>query len=146
MRAALGPPDSATQAIPFRFEPKLEFLRYSDGGSTGHLSVTVVDDSLAYLSYANVGAGSLVTDRGQFELGAPLAEIREAFPESYACRDWRVGGTYQDRFDTVLAVTDTTRGAHVLLLFRERGLAAVATDYYARDSAPGAAPKSRAVR
>ena len=134
VRATLGPPDSTFRwPSPTEFGPDLDYLFYqrSDESLNHDLTLTVINDSLAYLSNADLGVEPLLTDRGQFEPGAPLAEVREAFPESYACREWgTAGGEYRDLFYPVLAATDTARGAHVLLLFRDERLIGVGLDYY----------------
>ena len=143
VRAALGPPDTTHRVLQLRFGPKLEFLGYDRLGdrSDGRLDATVVNDSLAYLSYADLRTGPLSTDRGDFEPGSPLSAVREAFPESYECRDWgRVGGQYHDNFYPVLVATDTTRGAQVFLLFQDERLVSVGTDYYMQERVHGSVP------
>lgn len=143
VRATLGPPDTTYQ-LPQRikFGPDIEQFGYGrlGGGLEGYKGVTVVNDSLAYIGYAELGSEPLVTDRGRFEPGVPLAEVREAFPESYECRDWRVGALYLDQFHPVVAATDSARGAHVLLLFRDERLVSVGIDYYMRERLHGSIP------
>jgi hypothetical protein len=102
--------------------------------------VTVVNDSLAYLSYAELRTEPLVTDRGRFEPGAPLAEVREAFPESYECRDWGPAMLDGDEFHPLLVATDTVRGAHVTLRFQDERLVGVGTNYYMQERVHGAMP------
>ena len=144
VRAALGPPDSTLpDEIPIEFGPELEDLVYARAGegSDGRVVMTVVNGSLAYLSSADLGAGPLSTDRGQFGLGAAVDEVREAFPESYECRDMAgYGGLYHERFDPVLVAADTARGARLMLLFRDGRLVRVATDYSMLDVEHSAIP------
>ena len=144
VRSTLGPPDSTRPAL-LRIEtgPDLDFLVYErrGDGAEGRLDVTVVNGSLAYLSHADLLAEPLQTDRGRFEPGASLAEVREAFPESYECRD--VAGfasAYSDRFSPVLVATDTARGARALLLFKDERLVGAATDYYMQEVKHGSMP------
>ncbi len=137
VRSILGAPDSTrTTVIQIEAWPKLDYLVYerSDEGADGRLTVTVVNDSLAYLSHADLLAEPLQTDRGRFAPGVSLAEVREAFPESYECRDL-VGfaSAYSDRFSPVLVATDTARGARALLLFKDERLVGAATDYYMQE-------------
>ena len=144
VRAALGPPDSTLpDDIPVEFGPDLYDLVYESAGegSGGRVVVTVVNDSLAYVPRADLGAGPLSTDRGRFGLGAAVAEIREAFPESYECRDMAVfDGLYHDQFYPVLVVADTARGARLVLLFKDGGLLSVRTNYYMLDLVHGTMP------
>ena len=143
VRANLGPPGTTFGGLlPLEFGPDLEFLGYNrlGDGPAGRAGVTVVNDSLAYLSYAELRMGPLSTDRGRFEPGASLAEVREAFPESYDCRDWGTASLHGDQFHPILAVTDTARGAHVLLRFQGERLHSVDTDYYMQERVHGALP------
>ena len=143
VRAALGPPDSTLPDVPVESGPKLDGLVYERAveGPRGRVVVTVVNDSLAYLSSADLGAGPLSTDRGRFGLGAALAEVRGAFPESYECRDMAgYTGLYHERFDPVLVAVDTARGTRVMLLFRDKELVGVGTTYYMRDLVHSAMP------
>ena len=136
IREILGSPYSTSQGLDMDLGPSLSHFVYqrSGGGSDGRVVLTVINDSLAYLSIADLGTEPLSTNQGKFELGTPLSEVREAFPESYECRDWAgIGGPYLDQYDPVLAVTDTTRGANVLFVFRDEKLLGVRTDYYLMD-------------
>lgn len=142
VRAALGAPDSTSQPLQLKFGPDLKFLSYGrlGDGTGGSVGVTVVNDSLAYLDYAELRSEPLVTDRGRFEPGAPLSEVREAFPESYQCRDWGTASLYDDQFHPVLVATDTARGAHVRLKFLNEKLYSVGTDYYMQERVHGSVP------
>ena len=139
----MGPPDSTFRALQIASGPAIEYLVYERPGQApdGHVVVTVVNDSLAYLSSAGLRAGPLSTGQSRFELGAPLPEVREAFPESYECRDWNTAGfEYRDRFYPVLVVADSARGAYVSLLFKDEKLVGVGTDYYMHERRHGPMP------
>ena len=142
VRGDLGVPDSTFGGLPLASSPTLDYLVYERPEDRGSRVVAaVVNDSLAYLSDVRLGTQSLVTDRGRFERGAPLSEVREAFPETYGCRDMAgLGGSYQYHFSPVLVVTDTTRGTHVMLLFKDERLVGAGTDYYMQESKHRAGP------
>ena len=145
VRATLGPPDTSYQEVVWiAGGPDLEYHGYNrpSAEADGYLDVTVINDSLTYISHADLGAEPLVTDRGRFQPGAPLAEIRAAFSNSYECLDWSTaGGSYRDQFYPVLVATDSARGAHIALLFREGRLHSIGTDYYMQDIEHGPIPQ-----
>ncbi|PAP77206.1 hypothetical protein BSZ37_12575 [Rubrivirga marina] len=131
VRSALGTPDTVRSEFPWSDD--LGVIAYPRHPS-GPVTFNTLGDSLAYPKQFELGDNVLLTDRGRFGAGTPLSEFRNAFPESYRCRDWPLGAGWSDGlYESELAVDDTSRVARVALWFRDGGLVAVGVSQYAAD-------------
>ena len=132
LRSTLGEPDSTFEEVPWT--DALRILVYPNR-SERPVWITTLNDTLAYPAQFELGNDALTTDRGRLEAGASLAEVQEAFPDSYRCRDWPLGaGMFDGLYDTEVLVDDTTRAARIALWFRDGGLVAVGVNQFAGDS------------